>query len=393
MLVKCRQIGASHTYAAAALLWALLGENTSIVSIGERESSDVLKKVTKHSQALSRLGSRWAVAVSNTTTRIEIVSGGAVTALPSTTGGRGQSGNVLLDEAAYYQRPDEVWDGASATAMHGYRIRVMSTPNGVGNMFEKLYRSHAKAGFKLHEVNLSDALADGLRVKESDCWALAKNDPRIFDQLFNCSFLDGAFQYIPTTDFVACFGNHEPLVGGSVYAGLDIGETRDKTVLVVVRRRGNRRQLLHIESYGKTDDSLIDELVRKAIEQFKCSLVCADSTGLGRFPAQRLAERWGRKFEGVDFTLKSKEDMATGLYDAVAKHELELPNGYISDGIDEMPLLRDDVYAIRREVTSSGNVRYVAARSEKGHADRAWSLMLALHAAGSMSPMFAALQG
>jgi phage FluMu gp28-like protein len=149
---------------------------------------------------------------------------------------------------------------------------------------------------------------------------------------------------------------------------------------------------VHIETHGKTTDALLDELARKAIKDFGATLLCADSTGLGRFPSQRMSETWGRKFEGVDFTLKSKEDLATGLYDAVARKELELPVSYLHEGIDEMPLLRDDVYAIRREVTSSGNVRYVAARSEKGHADRAWALMLALHAAGSMSPMFAALQ-
>src|SRR5688572_22772830 len=44
VLVKCRQIGASHTYAAAAILWALLGEDTSIVSIGQREANEVLEK-------------------------------------------------------------------------------------------------------------------------------------------------------------------------------------------------------------------------------------------------------------------------------------------------------------------------------------------------------------
>lgn len=322
-------------------------------------------------------------------------SGGRILAMPSS-GGRSFSGNVFLDEFAHQPHSGKVWDAASAVTMLGGRLRVIATPNGVGNDFEQLWkkiRSGKLSGWASHEIPLQRAIDEGYPVDIEHCRnVIAKGDPRLFDQFFNCSFLDSNFQYIPSELFAGCVGDWPILAGGQVYAGLDIGETRDRTVLVIVRRRGNKRQLLHMETHAKTDDALLDSLVKKAIKDFGATLVCADSTGLGRFPSQRMAETWGRRFEGVDFTVKSKEDLATGLYDAVARHELELPTTYLSQGVDEMPLLRDDVYAIRREVTSSGNVRFVAARSEKGHADRAWALMLALHAAGSMSPMFAALQ-
>jgi phage FluMu gp28-like protein len=393
ILNKARQIGASHTYAAAAVLWAMLGETTTVISIGEREAIEVLDKARGHALVLARLGSEWARTKRNRSTGITLQSNGRILALPSTSGGRSFSGNVILDEMAYHDDPDSVWDGAGGTVLHGYKLRAMSTPNGVGNLWHEMVTNRDRhKGFRVHQVTLDQAIAAGLKVDVEACWKQARNDPRVFDQLFNCSFLDGNLQYIPTQLFIDCFGAWPVLAGGQVYAGLDIGETRDRTVLVVIRRKGNKRQLLHMETHARTDDALLDELVRKAIKDFGTTLVCADSTGLGRFPAQRMSETWGRRFEGVDFTLKSKEDLATGLYDAVARHELELPVSFVHQGIDEMPLLREDVYAIRREVTSSGNVRFVAARSEKGHADRAWALMLALHAAGSMSPMFAALQ-
>jgi hypothetical protein len=37
-------------------------------------------------------------------------------------------------------------------------------------------------------------------------------------------------------------------------------------------------------------------------------------------------------------------------------------------------------------VTSAGNVRYDAARTDEGHADSAWALGLALHAANAPIP-------
>ena len=50
--------------------------------------------------------------------------------------------------------------------------------------------------------------------------------------------------------------------------------------------------------------------------------------------------------------------------------------------------LRLDLSAVKRIVTSAGNVRFDAERTEDGHADRFWALALALHAAGhgSASP-------
>lgn len=394
---KARQIGLSHTTGALGVIWgAMHGELTTIISVGQEESNEVLDKARKHAQVLQRLGSRMAMpGRKDNEHTLTFASGGRILAMPSS-GGRSFSGNVFLDEFAYQQHAGKVMDAAAAVTMLDGRLRILSTPNGVGNDFEQLWTKVKKGelkGWAKHELSLQRAIDEGYPVDLVHCRdVIAKGDPRLFDQLFCCSFIDSNFQYIPSELFAGCFADWPSLPGGQLYAGLDIGETRDRTVLVIIRRRGNRRQLVHIETHGKTNDELLDSLVKKAIKDYKATLVCADATGIGRFPAQRMAETWGRRFEGVNFTVNSKEDLATGLYDAVARKELELPNSYPWQGIDEMQPLREDVYAIRREVTSSGNVRFVAARSEKGHADRAWALMLALHAAGSMSPMFAALQ-
>jgi phage FluMu gp28-like protein len=380
ILVKCRQIGGSHSLAAMALLWALLGEDTSIVSVGEREGTEVLKKAAKHATALSRLGSAWAAPVSASATRLTLASGGTVFALPSTSGGRGQSGNMLLDEAAYFERPEEVWDGASATVLHGYRMRVCSTPNGAGNLFHQLVSEHAKLGYRLHQIKLADAQADGIKVDIAECWKMARGDPRLFDQLFNCSFLDSSFQYIPS-EFISRATIDRPAEGGDVYAGLDIGETRDRTVLVLLRKNGAKRDVFHVESHARTDDALLDALVGKAFGFHRAKSLFADSTGLGSMPASRFAKQYGSKFQGVDFTQKSKEEMATGLYSSLAEEELRLPRQLLFANQDEAALLRTDIASVQRIVSQAGNVKYDAPRTSAGHADRAWALMLALRAA------------
>lgn len=399
-LTKCRQIGGSHTLAAAAILWGLVGETTSIISIGEREAAEVLEKSKLHARALVQFGSKRAALVQSSAKKITLKSGGRVLALPSTSGARGMTGNVILDELAYYTKPHQVWDAAAGSVLHGYRLRVCSTPNGSNNLFYQVIQTGEKSGYRLHSTTVHEAMADGMAIDLDECWSMALHDPRIFGQLFECQFLDDALQYVPSDLLREAFGHmpDDPL-SGIAYGGLDIGESKDKTVLTIVRRNADQRWLQHIETHRLTDDRLLDKLVAKAFEEFGCRKVAVDATGLGSFPAQRMRKQYGPRLMPVKMSLKSKEDLATGLYDALSSHQLSLPNTYTprvdpttGEQGDQIVHLRNDIFAVRRMVTPNGNVRYDAETTSKGHADRAFSLMLSLHAAGRQSAMLAALK-
>lgn len=381
---KARQIGLSHTGSAIGVLWgAFHGELTTIISVGDRESAEVLDKARKHASILTRLGSRMAqTGKRDNATELSFASGGRIIALPST-GGRSFTGNVFLDEYAYQQHAAKVWDAAGAVTMLGdFRLRVISTPNGVGNEFHELWGKAAAPsfGWKRHEIPIEDATAQRYPVDLKKCWTLAKGDPRIFDQLFHCKFLDNELQYIPG-EFISRATVDRIDQDGDVFAGLDIGETRDRTVLVLLRKNGARKSIFHVESHKRTDDALLDALVGKAFGFHRAKRLCADATGLGSMPATRFSQRYGSKFEPVDFTLTTKEEMATGLYSALAEEELKIPRQLPVSGEDEAALLREDMAAIRRVVSEAGNVKYTAPRTDAGHADRAWSAMLALRAA------------
>lgn len=398
ILLKCRQIGASHTYAAAAVLWGLFGEDTSIVSIGERESTEVLKKVAKHAQALSELGSVWAKPRSMSALRVTFGSGGTVSALPSTSGGRGQSGHVLLDEAAYFEHSADVMDAAAGSVLHGYKLRLMSTPNGVGNMFHKAWVDAKKNGYRKHVTTLHDAIGDGLLVNIDDCRKMAMGDERLFAQLFLGSFLDGNLQYIPDSLVQEAAVDDLYTYEGDYFGGLDIGRTVDRTVLVVLRKRPDEQRILAwMATCKRTDSDQLEALVAWAFDVFKLRRLCVDSTGIGAFPAERMQKKHGlMKVEPVVFSQPVKEDLATTLYSAFAEKNLKiaktnkalaLPRGTspqqmlpLDPGAAEM--LREDVCAIRREITTAGNVRYDAPHTDEGHADSAWALALALHACG-----------
>lgn len=77
---------------------------------------------------------------------------------------RGLQGDVVIDEAAFHEALDELLKAAFALTMWGARVRIISTHNGVDNLFNQ-YIQDAREGrkdYSVHRVTLDDAIADGL---------------------------------------------------------------------------------------------------------------------------------------------------------------------------------------------------------------------------------------
>lgn len=380
---KARQIGLSHTSAAVGVFWAAaLGELTTIISIGDRESIEVLDKARKHAEMLRRLGSHMAeLGPRDKANEVTFASGGRILALPSSAG-RSFSGNVFLDEFAYQEDAARVWDNAAAVTTHrGFKLRVASTPNGPGNAFHAEWRraSAGLGGWERHEIPIETAVAEGFPLDVEKCWAIAKGDPRLFDQLFRCSFLDNSLQYIPSALLDASVSDEPPPHhGGVTYAGLDIGRTANLTALVIVHVVDGVAWVVALETKQRTSLSDIDELVDIAVRTYGVTRLCVDATGMGAFPAESLQRTYGRqRIEPVTFTAQVKESLATTMYQSFSDRRVRTRR---SDHA-----LREDVASIRRIVTTAGNVRYDAPNTDEGHADRAWALALALHAAARPS--------
>ena len=390
ILNKSRKIGATYAYAGAAVLWAMLGEETVIVSESENVAQRVIADAKKHAEALVRFGSVWAQAYGNKR-ELFFETGGRIVARPHTNAGRSFSGNVILDEFAYHDHPEKVWDAASAVATLGYRVRVLSTPNGVGNLFHTLCtdeRTHS--GWRVMQMSLTFAracgyvFAEGMKAPhpptDADCWTLARNDPRVFDQLFGCVFIDADEQYLQhelvANASTATTEDLARLWRGETYGGCDIARTRDLFVICTVVIDRGYVWVLPQQTCRRTDWGEQRKMVAEGFETHKWRRLCVDHTGLGMESSEKMQRRHGTsKVELVDFSLGSKEDMATRLYEWLQEGRIKL--------LKEDAALRKDLYALRRLITAAGNIRYDAARTKDGHADRAWALMLALLAASS----------
>lgn len=96
---------------------------------------------------------------------IRFASGFKIQALSSRPSNlRGRQGNVTIDEAAFHDKLDEVLKAALALTMWEAKVRIISTHNGVENLFNELI-TDARAGkkrYSVHRITLDDAIEQGL---------------------------------------------------------------------------------------------------------------------------------------------------------------------------------------------------------------------------------------
>ncbi len=77
---------------------------------------------------------------------------------------RGMQGNVTIDEAAFHDRLAEVLKAALALTMWGSKVRLISTHNGVDNLFNTLINDSlaGRKRYSIHTITLDDACNEGL---------------------------------------------------------------------------------------------------------------------------------------------------------------------------------------------------------------------------------------
>ena len=77
---------------------------------------------------------------------------------------RGMQGNVTIDEAAFHDRLAEVLKAALALTMWGAKVRLISTHNGIENLFNQLIQDSfaGRKRYSVHTITLDDACAEGL---------------------------------------------------------------------------------------------------------------------------------------------------------------------------------------------------------------------------------------
>lgn len=126
-----------------------------------------------------------------TTYRITFSSGAEIMGLPGVSRSlRSKQGNVVIDEAAFFDDLESVLQAAKALVMWGGRIRVISTHNGDDNPFNILItniRSGKEKEWSLHRITFREAMAQGLYkricLKKGRKWT-PEADKKFMDKMY-----------------------------------------------------------------------------------------------------------------------------------------------------------------------------------------------------------------
>jgi hypothetical protein len=147
IVLKSRQLGLSTISAAFAVWYAMFYRDKNILVIATKLSTatNFIKKVKVALQSLPE----W-LAISKyelTQTLIRFDNGSQIQAIPTAPdAGRSEAISLLIvDECAHIAKFDDLWTGLYPTISTGGSAMLISTPNGVGGMYHKLW-SDAEAG-------------------------------------------------------------------------------------------------------------------------------------------------------------------------------------------------------------------------------------------------------
>jgi phage FluMu gp28-like protein len=319
----------------------------------------------------------------------------------------GKRGGRILDEFALHPDPRKLWSIAYPGITWGGSMELISTHRGSHNFFNQLIREVREHGnpkkISLHRVTLQNALEQGFLWKlqqalpadhevqdmdEAAYFDFIKSgcaDEESFQQEYMCEPADDdaaflEYDLIASAEYPAGEKWEMTLAElehskGEFYAGIDIGRTRDLTVLWVFEKLGDvlyTRMVIELEKMRKSDQEAILWPIMRHMRR-----TAIDGTGLGIGWVDDAQDEFGKyRVEGVTFTGPVKEALAYPVRGGMEDRKLRIPN---------KPQIRADLRKVTKTVTPAGNIRFMAERTRDGHADRFWALALANHAASQGS--------
>lgn len=302
IVVKARQIGYSFAATLRVVFECLKRKTTWILlSKGERQSRLMMEKVQEHIQSCGIVAQacecEYFEGASFKQLETRFPNGSVIYGLPANPDtARGYSGNVTLDEFAFHADAEKIYSALYPSITRGYRLEVISTPNGQQGKFYELAKAAGLDGsgfgvrgsefaenktgllpsrnpkpenripaWSPHYCDIYEAVRQGLKINLQQLRAGCEDDAA-WRQEFGCQFVSTAENFFPPELLASCLSTEattEEVLGarcevrgaspgtshlepGTFYLGIDIGRKHDRTVFWVdeVQVRGARYEVL-----------------------------------------------------------------------------------------------------------------------------------------------------
>lgn len=355
-----------------------------ILSRGERQAKEAMEEgVKRHCQAMGAVikstEGEWRGEASYKALEVVFPNGSRITALPANPDtARGFSANVFLDEFAFHADSRKIWTALFPVISAGWKLRVVSTPNGKSNKFYDLMTGNDALWYR-QTTDIYQAVADGLP-RNIDELRTALGDEDAWSQEYELKWLDEASAWLSYELINACESDHAGLedlyTGGPCFVGVDIAARNDLFVIYILEAVGDVLWTRDIIVRKRITFQEQDALLAEVFKRYRVTRCCMDQTGMGEKPVEDAMRKHGSsRVEGVLFTGPNKLTMATLGKEAFEDRKIRIPLGDNA--------LRADLHKLQKITGPTGTPRFVAESDSTGHADRTWACFLALNAAQS----------
>ena len=194
IVLKSRQLGISTLVAGYALWKMIFNEDFNVLIIANKQ--DVAKNLVLKVRTMNQLLPVWLRVAESEDNKLSLrlKNGSQVKAVSSKPdSGRSEALSLLVfDEAAFIDYIDEIWTGTQLTLATGGDCIALSTPNGVGNWFHKMWVGAENGDNLFHPIKLhwtvhpdreqdwrdeqTQQLGDKQAAQECDCDFISSGD-------------------------------------------------------------------------------------------------------------------------------------------------------------------------------------------------------------------------
>jgi phage FluMu gp28-like protein len=376
--LKSRQIGGSLGSAFEAVASCMDKPFTDwvVLSAGQRQSEEWMLKGNRVARVVCNALGMGTPDCRNSEVRFS--NGSRILALPANPDTvRGYSANLVLDEFAFHERPDRIYEAiypAISNPLRGeLKIRIISTPAGRNSKFYEIWNKSNELKFVRHKTTIHTAIEEGLPMNAEEL-KRGLDDPDAWEQEYECEFVDAANVLLPYTLIDECVSEEATIdfdytTGRQFFTGIDIGRKHDLTVCWTLEKVGDVYWTREVLTLKDTPYHLQEELLSDRIN--RASFAAIDSTGIGNAVSESLARRFEYKLEECNFTQGFKAKIFPGLRRAFQERSVRVPRD---------KAIREDLHSVNEVTTPGGSKMYRALRRADGHADRCTALALANYA-------------
>lgn len=353
---KFRQAGIT-TLAAAYSLWTIIFQdhkNVMVVSIGDRESRAFLERVVMMFDDLPS----WMRPVESERNKhvLKLSTGSQIKSQPAGAG-RGESVSLLIvDEAAFVDKMRSFWMAIYPTISTGGQACIISTVNGMSNLYYELYRDAKKGENRFHIVDIEwtehpwytpewfketrPNMSEKAWLQEYECEFLGTGD----------TFLDRhtlvTLKESTDDEFVSKYTHRmrvweepKPYYNYLLAVDASYGRERDNSAFHIINLY-NGEQVAEFYS-NVTPISKFAEIICKEGYRYNTAYVQVERNGLGMALIEQLWENleydnliMDEKGEfGVMLTTKTREVVLTDLEDSMRKGTIKVNS---SRTVDEL---------------------------------------------------------